>query len=135
MNNWVGYALISFVAYFFVNFSFKFISANKIIPVTFMTYVFAVIIMFFVLLSTKHFFLDFKSLLIAAIIAVGSVAGTIFMIKSVGLAPNPGYGLAIASANVVVIALISPIVFHSSLTLPKILGVFLTFLGVILLSI
>ena len=96
----------------------------------------AAIAMAVALFATKaSFVIAPKSLTIAAAIGIASVIGTIFALKSVNLAPNPGYSAAIYSANFVLLTLISVLVFKSALTLQKFLGVVAVFVGLLLLSI
>ena len=56
------------------------------------------------------------------------------MFKSLSLAPNPGYSLAIISADVVLVAVASVFIFKSEFTLIKAIGTGLAVLGIILLG-
>ena len=88
-----------------------------------------------VLLAPKmQFSISTKSIIIAVIIGISSVVATVFALKSVELAPNPGYSGAIYSANFVLVTLISVLVFGSSLSVVKLIGVVAVFVGLVLLS-
>ena len=68
-------------------------------------------------------------------LAVTAVAYNLFIVKAIEIAPNPAYPLAILSANVVIIALASFVLFSSEINLVKMIGVVLTTVGVVLVSI
>jgi len=71
-------------------------------------------------------------LLIAS--AIAGVAGNIFILDSMNIAPNPGYTLAIVGLNTVLVAIASIFIFGSELTLLKGAGVILAVAGAVLLG-
>ncbi len=60
---------------------------------------------------------------------------TVFALKSIKIAPNPGYSVAIYSANFVLLAVISVLVFKSELNLIKFIGIMSILVGIVLLSV
>jgi|SRR3989344_6214270 len=132
---WVIYAFAGFLAYFFVNFFFKFISSENPIVASMIVYGAAAIVMLVLALQKMDFSINAKSALIAALAGFASVTGTIFALKSMQLAPNPGYSTAIFSANFVLLTIVSIFFFGSELTLIKGLGLLATLIGLVLLSI
>ena len=135
IETWVIYAFVGFIGYFFVNFLFKFVSSENPFLISLILYGAAAGSMFLVLAPKMEFSITTRSLIIAVLIGICSVTATVFAIKSINLAPNPGYSVTIYSAGFVLLAIVSVFVFKSSLTVTKILGVLATFLGLILLSI
>ncbi len=134
VETWVIYAFIGFIGYFFVNFLFKFVSSENPLMISLILYGTAAISMLVLLAPKMQFALSTKAIIIAAIIGISSVVATVFALKSIALAPNPGYSGAIYSANFVLVTLISVLVFGSSLSLVKFIGVAAVFIGLVLLS-
>lgn len=135
IEKWIIYAFIGFLGYFFVNLLFKYVSTDNPLLVGFILYGTAGIAALIFLIPKMDFSISLKSILIAAAIGICSLTATIFAIKSIKLAPNPGYSVAIFSANFVLLTIISIWIFNAPLTLSKGIGVFATFIGLILLSI
>ncbi len=134
VETWVIYAFIGFLGYFFVNFLFKYVSSENPLLVSLILYGAAALSMLLFLVPQMQFSISMKAVLIAIIIGICSVTATVFALKSIELAPNPGYSGAIYSANFVLVTLISVLVFGSSLNLPQFMGVIAVFVGLVLLS-
>lgn len=83
---------------------------------------------------SKAFFIS--SSLFIPLVTIGIMGGTTYLLfyKSISLAPNPGYSIAIFSLNVIIITLISNIILDTSLNLTKLLGIVIATLGTILLT-
>lgn len=64
-----------------------------------------------------------------------SYGANLLYVKSIELAPNPGYSAAIISLQLVIIAVAAVFLFNSELTVIKGLGIFLALLAGILLAI
>lgn len=135
IETWVIYAFMGFIGYFFVNFLFKFVSSENPFMISLVLYGAAAVSMFLISATKMDFSITTRSLIIAILIGICSVIGTVFGLKSIKLAPNPGYSAAIYSANFVLLTIISIFAFGSSLTITKFMGVLATLLGLILLSI
>ena len=63
-----------------------------------------------------------------------SYVGNIFHLKSIELAPNPGYPTAILGLQIVIISLISLFLFGSKITLTKGIGIGFAAIAIILLA-
>lgn len=101
--------------------------------------------LYFFLLTTVGFFLvavfrrtslaaPSSSYLLFLGLAIVAVAYNIFLVKAIELAPNPAYPAAIISSNVIIIALASVIIFGSEFNFTKLMGVILTVIGVVIVS-
>lgn len=134
VETWIIYAFIGFIGYFFVNFLFKFVSSENPLMISLILYGTAAISMLVLLAPKMQFSLSTKAIIIAVIIGISSVTATVFALKSIAIAPNPGYSGAIYSANFVLVTLISVLVFDSSLNFPQLIGVIAVFVGLVLLS-
>ncbi len=58
-----------------------------------------------------------------------------FLVRGFAVAPNPGYVQGVLTLNVVAISLIAVFLFGSELSLFKSVGVILTVIGVVILSV
>lgn len=132
---WVLYAFIAFLGYFSVNFLFKFVSNENPLMVSMIFYGFGALAMLALIAPKKDFSINSRTLLIALLIGLCSVTATIYALKSIKLAPNPGYSVAIYSSNFVLVAIVSLLVLHSEVSLKKILGIISALIGLLLLSI
>ncbi len=134
-EKWVIFALISFLAYFFVNLLMKFLSHENPYLVSLQLYLASALFMFFFMGRNFKIKLDKKSIWICIATGISSMIATIFSLKALSTAPNPGYAVAIFSSSYVLIAIISPFVFKSSLDSRKVIGIIATLIGLVLLSV
>jgi len=134
---WAVYAFVGFFGYFFVNLLLKYVSNESPYLVSLVLYSSAATAMAVILVpkGKAAFFMPLKPLAVSAAIGVFSVVATVYAVKSVKLSPNPGYSAAIYSANFVLVAIASFVLFGSELSLKKIIGIFATLAGLVLLSI
>jgi uncharacterized membrane protein len=79
--------------------------------------------------------LSLKASTLGLLIAAGvlSYLGNLFAVRAMALAPNPGYALAIASLNSLLVTLLSTVILGASLAWMKLLGVVLCVAGIALL--
>lgn len=119
VETWVTYAFIGLFFYFLVNFLLKFVSHENPITVSLILYAAAAFLMLAILARGAEFKITPRSTVIAALIGLFSAVGTVFAIKSINLAPNPGYSAAIYSANFVLVTAASILAFGSPLTAKK----------------
>ncbi len=135
IETWIIYAFVGFIGYFMVNFLMKYVANENPLMVSLILYSAAAITMFAIIMYGGDFSIQWKSIGIAVVMGLFSVAATIFAIKSVGLAPNPGYSVAIFSSNFVLLTIVSVFAFGSKLTLQKGVGIVATLIGLVLISI
>ena len=74
-------------------------------------------------------------LLLSLIAAFFSYVGNLFYVKSIGLATNPGYPVAVNGLQAVIITMVSVLLFQAEITLLKGVGICFAVLAVILLAI
>jgi len=135
---WFLYATIAMIS--FTVMFLAFIKIGKLglrSEVTFMYYgLIAGILVLSYSLSSKMPLSVTKTLLVFLIIAaVFGAIGNIFLFKSMGIAPNPGYSVAVSGVHVMLVAVASIFIFNSEFTLISGLGVIFTVIGLILLGI
>lgn len=135
IQSWVIYALISLVFYFILNLLFKLVAQENPLIVSLFLYGAATVAALLALIPIKTFTMVPRSIVLAIIIGICSMLGTIFGLKSIRLSPNPGYSVAIFSSGFVFITLVSVVFFGSSLSASKVTGIIATFIGLVLLSI
>lgn len=78
---------------------------------------------------------DTKILLVLCLTGIISYVGNLLQVKSLTLAPNPGYTAAIVASQAIIVATGSIFLFHSTLTTFKTLGIAFCVIGVALISI
>lgn len=74
-----------------------------------------------------------KYAIVAALMGVGSIIGTLAVIKGVEIAPNPGYVMAVFSANAIIVTVLSPFIYGSEISPMNLLGVVIVVFGISLL--
>ena len=133
---WVLYAFVALIGFFLVNFLFKVVSNENPFVVSLILYSSAVVAMLAIILPSSDISMAIsrKSAIIAAFIGLSSVGATIFALKSVEIAPNPGYSVAIYSAGFVFVVIASVFAFGSEFTMTKFAGVLTVLAGMILLA-
>ncbi len=135
MELWVVYSFIAFLGYLFVNLGMKLVSAENPYIVSLILYFSATVAMLFMALQKAQFSAAPKSIAIAAAMGLFSVGATVFALKAMKLAPNPGYVVTIFSANFVVLTIISVIFLGAAFDWKGIVGTLAIFAGLALLSI
>lgn len=78
--------------------------------------------------------INWKIAAVLAVCGVFSYMGNLLLVKSVSIAPNPGYTQAILSTNVVLIAVFSYFLFKSELNLKGVVGMVFCIIGVCILA-
>jgi uncharacterized membrane protein len=73
-------------------------------------------------------------ILFLAIAAFFSLLGNYLDVNSVKSAPNPGYSATLKSGQIILVALLSPFLFDSSLSLASFTGIGLVILGIFLIG-
>lgn len=132
---WVIYAFLALIGYCFVNFLLKLVASGNPLVVSFVLYGAGAICMLGILAFKPEFSLSPRSIIIAVAIGIASAVATTLGIKSIHLAPNPGYSVAIYSSSFVFLTIISVFAFGSPLTFKKFLGILAVLFGLILLSV
>ena len=135
--NWFWYAIVSMV---FLSIMFLFITkATKFGVRPELVYVFqsvfAIGLGLLYLFASKISISLPKGIWVFLILAgIFAVIGNFLMFKSISIAPNPGYAIAVISADALLVAIASIFIFKSEFTWIKAMGVILVTLGVVLLG-
>ena len=135
---WFVYALVAMVSFTLMFLSFvKIGKLGMKAEVLFMYYclIAAGLVLVYVLASGISVSMNKYILLFLIVAGITGAVGNIFLFKSMQLAANPGYALAVTGVHVFLVALVSLFVFRSEITLTKGIGMLLAVVGVILLGI
>jgi drug/metabolite transporter (DMT)-like permease len=134
---WILYATFAMFCFAGMQLLFKQLTGMGLDPAVILAFVFG----FGTLLYLAHSTATGASLTVSAralgFIALASIlsyAGNLYMVRSIGAAPNPGYAMAIVGAQAVVVTLAAILLFGSALSWLKALGVLLSVAGVGLLA-
>jgi uncharacterized membrane protein len=125
-SQWVVYAVSSLIAYGAMWTLIKYVLTKGMTSegALFYVFLFAATILGGVIYCTSRssFSINRVQLFFLIIIAVSSTAGNFLLFKALHLSDNPGYALAIANLNVVVVFIVSLFIFGSHINLTKIAG-------------
>ncbi|MCU0652685.1 MAG: EamA family transporter [Candidatus Pacebacteria bacterium] len=75
-----------------------------------------------------------KMFLFFAIAAIFSLFANFFDVNAIKMAPNPGYATTLKSCQFVLVALLAPILFHSSLGVYSFAGILCVIFGIFLIG-
>ncbi len=134
---WIIYALLGMILFSIMILLFKKLTLLNVNPATLMLFVSLVLLLsyaghvFFTKADLKVSPFIFLLLLLAGIV---SYVGNFLYIKSIALAPNPGYVATIVGLQLAVIAIGSVFLFGSELTATKGIGIALAIVAGILLA-
>ncbi|MBI2672552.1 EamA family transporter [Candidatus Woesearchaeota archaeon] len=135
--NWIIYAMLGMISLGIMSLLLKKLTIENLRAEVMLLFLFIFAAVFYLLqiLVTKtqikiNYFLIF--LIIAA--ALFSYIGNLFLVKSIAIAPNPAYSIAIISLQTILVAVGSYFIFNSQLTVINLLGVVLGLIAIILLS-
>lgn len=133
--NWMVYALIAFLAWGASNLGFKYISGKDELVMSFFIYASATAMLagYIAFTFSQRNVSMGKFAIIAALMGIVSIIGTIAIMKGVEVAPNPGYVLAISSSSVIIVTLLSPLLYESELSPLNLIGVIVVIFGIALL--
>ncbi len=136
--NWVIYSIIATISFTFMVLAVKKLSNLGVGSKLFNLYLFGLVFIGFLVwnISTNSSLKINKTIFIFLLIAaIFSLIGNFLMVYSIGLAPNPGYIVAIVGTHGALVTLLAFFIFRSEITFMKIVGVVLAAIGVILISI
>ena len=85
--------------------------------------------------ARTRFDLSKRMLALLLLAAVFSLLGNFFDVNAVKNAPNPGFATTIKSSQIVLITILAPILFGSSLSLSTGLGTVLVVLGIFMITV
>lgn len=135
--NWVAYSLVSMISFAAMMLLFKKLTQTGMPPevINFYFFLFSTFAIFlFNLARSTKLELPSNSIYIFVLTALIAVVANYCSISAIKLAPNPGYSKALQSFDVAIITIASVFFFGSQITITKAAGIFLSMLGLILLS-
>lgn len=135
---WALLALFAASCFTAVFIAFRLLEDAKVPSIATMLYIFflgAVISFIHLRATDTSAAISKKSFLIVLVAAVFSYFGNLAQIRSMGMAPNPGYSAAVASCQAIFLTILSIFIFGSDFSLLKGLGVALCVIGVSLVSV
>ena len=135
MQSWPLYAFAAMCCFATMQLVFAHLSRAGLSPASILVVVFGVGAMLYLAhvgvfgtpLPPRH------SLMLLFIAGGLGYLGNLAAVRAVGLAPNPGYAVAIFGLQALVVTIVSLVVLGASLTWIKVAGVLLCFAGVALL--
>lgn len=135
---WLLYAFLAIIFFSIMILLFKKVTLMGISSAVLLLFVSIFLTAFFVIhlmvTNTPTTNLNNKVLLIILIAAFFSYLGNFFYVKSIGLAPNPGYSVAINGLQAVVITILSIFLFQAEITILKGVGIGFAVLAVLFLA-
>lgn len=137
MENWFILSLVAAIGFGLMTVLFKVLMLKGLSPLLTITYLFSIItlLLWFYVLSSQKIIIPNKEVTIILLVtaAIGVVAN-FAIIKAYDLASNPGYAKSVEAISIVIATIISIIAFSLRPDLFALIGVFLIFAGIILLS-
>jgi uncharacterized membrane protein len=135
---WVLYAICAAISFGAMLLVYKKLLLLGINPLILNLFVFGITFFGFVLITgvTKtKIDVNASILLLLVLASFFAVVGNFCDVQATKNAPNPGYASAIKSTQIIIITLMAPLLFKSSLTWPKLTGVILVLIGMIIISV
>lgn len=134
--NWLTYALFGMVCFATMILIFKKLT-SYLKPNILLLFIFCFGMIFYLIdsLYTKSAFnLNSKIILLLIIAAFFSYLGNLLYVKSISIAPNPGYSVAIVSLQAIIITLGSYFLYGSEISGKSLIGIIFGVIAIILLS-
>jgi hypothetical protein len=135
---WPWYALIAMGCFASMQLLFAYFTRNGLTPASILVFVFGFGWMLYVVhVMTWGTPLPVRTSVIGMLFTAGALGyvGNLAAVRAVGLAPNPGYAVAIFGLQALVVTFVSMLVVGASVSWTKIVGVILCAAGVALLVI
>lgn len=76
-----------------------------------------------------------KALVLLIIASIFAVIGNYFNVKGISAAPNPAYHTTITLARILIVGVLAVFLFHSDFNLINFMGMLITIIGIIMVSI
>lgn len=136
--NWVYYGLGSALCFAVMVLIYKKLLLLNINPLVLNMFIFGITFLGFIIwVKATKTSIDVNTIIIVLLVlaAICSLLGNFLDVQAVKNAPNPGYASALKATQIVLITIIAPLLFKSSLTLPKLFGVILILIGIAIISV
>lgn len=134
---WIGLSLLASICFTGIYIAYRYLTDLGITSLSIMVYIF----LFGGFLNVSHAVYakhDLKIsrnvLLVLILCSILSYVGNLSQVRSIALAPNPGYAVTVSSSALILFTIVSIFLFGSEFSQIKILGVALCFIGIMLVS-
>ena len=131
-QTWVLYGIGSEICFAGMTLVYKKLLSSNINPLVLNLFVFGLTFVGFIVWNTvtkTKIELNTSLFLFLVLASVFALLGNFLDVQAVKDAPNPGYANTLKATQLVLITLIAPLLFNSSLTWPKLGGVILVLVG------
>jgi len=135
--NWLTYALLGMVFIAIMSLIFKKLTIEKLQAEVILVFLFGFAFVFYltqVIITKTPVNVNYYLIILLILAAFFSYLGNLFQVKSIGLAPNPAFSIAIISLQTILVAVGSYFIFNSNLTLLNGIGIVLGVIAIVLLS-
>ena len=135
---WPLYALFAMVCFSAMQLLFKHFTSTGLTPAAILVFVFGFgWILYVIHVAVFGTLLSRSPSVLGLLFLTGCLGylGNLCAVRAVGLAPNPGYAVAIFGIQALVVTMVSAVWLGASLSWLNVLGVLLCFAGVALLAI
>ena len=136
--NWLTYALLGMFFIALMSLIFKKLTLENLQAEIILLFLFGFAFLFYltqVIITKTPIKVNTFLVILLILAALFSYIGNLFQVKSIGLAPNPAFSVAIISLQTILVAVGSYFIYNSKLSLLNALGLFLGITAIILLSI
>ena len=135
--NWLTYALLGMVFIAIMSLIFKKLTIEKLQAEVILVFLFGFAFVFYltqVIITKTPVNVNYYLIILLILAAFFSYLGNLFQVKSIGLAPNPAFSIAIISLQTILVAVGSYFIFNSNLTLLNGIGIVLGVIAIVLFS-
>lgn len=136
--NWIIYGFGSAVCFTGMTLVFKKLFTMGVPPLVLNMCVFGITFLGFIiwnLINKTKINLGFNIILFLVLASLFAILGNYLDVTAVKNAPNPGYAGTLKATQIVLIALLAPILFNSNISLLKLFGILLVLIGAAIVSI
>lgn len=137
-ENWIIYGFGSAICFTGMTLVFKKLLTMGVSPLVLNMFVFGISFLGFVVwnvVSKTKINIGLNIILFLILGAIFAIFGNYLDLSAVKNAPNPGYAGTLKATQIVLIAILSPILFNSSISLLKLVGIVLVLAGAAIISI
>ena len=133
MNKWYIDSIIGMIFFTSCLMVSKRVSMQGVTPLVLVAFMFSTASILFlahIWITNTPLNLDSKKITLLLIAGFFSYVGNLYYFKGFSKAPNPGYAISVNSFNAVLVTIFAAILFGSSFTIQKIIGIILCVVGV-----
>ena len=135
--NWLTYALLGMFFIALMSLIFKKLTLENLQAEIILLFLFGFAFLFYlgqVIVTKTPVKLNYFLIILLILAAFFSYIGNLFQVKSIGLAPNPAYSIAIISSQTILVAIGSYFLYNSQISIMNAIGILLGIVAIVLLS-